>query len=246
MKKVDQGDAIEKIALVTGSSRGIGRDIALRMSEVVSGVAVHYRRQREKALVVAQTIQKKGKKSTVFRADLTKEREATYLVERVIDKFGKIDILINNVGPVLVKPWADVSKEEWEYIFRSNLESALFCLNAALPGMKERKWGRIINLGYSRVEQLAAYKNITPYAIAKTGLLILTRSVAASVASSGITVNMVSPGLIEGGVIPPSRKVPAGRLGKFEDISQAVLFLVSEKAAYITGTNLIVAGGWKL
>jgi 3-oxoacyl-[acyl-carrier protein] reductase len=184
--------------------------------------------------------------STAFRADLTKEQEATRLIERVVDKFGRLDILVNNVGPVLAKPWADVSKEEWEYTFRSNLESALFCLKAALPGMKERKWGRIINIGYSRVEQLTAYKNITPYAIAKTGLLILTRSVAASVASAGITVNMVSPGLLEGGVLPPARKVPAGRLGEFKDISEAVLFLVSEEASYITGTNLIVAGGWKL
>lgn len=236
----------KKIALVTGSSRGIGRDIALRLADAVSGVAVHYRTKREEALKVAQAIQKNGKMSAAFRADLTKEREATRMIEKTVEKFGRLDILINNVGPVLVKPWADVSTEEWEHIFRSNLESALFCLKSVLPGMKKRKWGRIINIGYSRVEQLVAFKNIMPYAIAKTGLLILTRSVAASVASSGITVNMVSPGLIEGGVLPPARNVPTGRLGKFEDISEAVLFLVSEKAAYITGTNLIVAGGWKL
>jgi len=236
----------EKIALVTGSSRRTGRDIALRLADAVSGVAVHYRKRREEALRVAQAIQKKGKMSAAFRADLTKEREATRLIEKTVEKFGRLDILVNNVGPVLVKPWTDVSTEEWENIFRSNLESALFCLKAALPGMKERKWGRIINIGYSRVEQLTAYKNITPYAVAKTGLLILTRSVAASAASAGITVNMVSPGLIEGGVLPPSRSVPTGRLGKFKDISEAILFLVSEKAAYITGTNLIVAGGWKL
>lgn len=236
----------DKIALVTGSSRGIGRDIALRLAAAVPGMAVHYRKERDEALKVVQAIQGKGKRSAAFRADLTKEREAALLIEKVIEKFGRLDILVNNVGPVLVKPWADVSKEEWEDVFRTNLESALFCLKASLPGMKERRWGRIINLGYSRVEQLTAFKDITPYAVAKTGLLILTRSVAASVASAGITVNMVSPGLIEGGVLPPGRKVPAGRLGTFKDISEAVLFLVSEEASYITGTNLIVAGGWKL
>jgi len=236
----------DKVALVTGSSRGIGRDIALRLSDVVSGVAVHYRKRREEALKVIRAIQKRGKMSAAFRADLTKEEEAARLIEKAIEKFGRLDILINNVGPVLAKPWEEVKTEEWEYIFRSNLESALFCLKAVLPGMKRRGWGRIINIGYSRVEKLAAYKDITPYAVAKTGLLILTRSVARSVASAGITVNMVSPGLIKGGVLPPTIKVPLGRLGKYEDISEAVLFLISEKASYITGTNLIVAGGWKL
>ena len=237
---------IEKIALVTGSSRGLGRNIALRLAEVVDGVAVHYKKSRKRALEVVRAIREKGKKSSAFQADLMKEREASGLVKRVEDRFGRIDILINNFGPILVKPWQELTAIDWEYILRSNLESAFFCLKAALPGMKRRKWGRIINIGYSRAEQLVAYSSITPYAIAKTGLLILTRSVAASVASSGITVNMVSPGLMEEGVLPPSKSVPERRLGRFEDISEAVLFLVSEKASYITGINLIVAGGWKI
>ena len=112
--------------------------------------------------------------------------------------------------------------------------------------MRDRKWGRIINLGYSRVEQLTSFQTITPYAAAKTGLLILMRAVAVSEASSGITVNMVSPGLMEDGVLPANTNIPAGRLGTFEDVSGAVQFLVSEKAGYITGTNVVVAGGWKL
>ena len=236
----------EKIALVTGSSRGLGKNIALKLAGVVDGVAVHYKSSRKRALEVVKAIGEKGKKSAAFQADLMKEKEASGLVKRVEEKFGKIDILINNFGPIVVKPWEELAARDWEYILRSNLESAFFCLKAALPGMKRRKWGRIINIGYSRAEQLVAYSSITPYAIAKTGLLILTRSVAASVASSGITVNMVSPGLMEEGVLPPSKSVPKKRLGRFGDISEAVLFLVSEKAGYITGTNLIVAGGWKI
>lgn len=237
---------IEKVALVTGSSRGLGRNTALRLADVVSAVAVHYKSSREKALEVVNAIEEKGKKSAAFQADLIKEREASRLIERVEDRFGKIDILINNFGPILVKPWVELTAKDWQFILRGNLESAFFCLKAVLPGMKRRNWGRIINIGYSRAEQLVAFSSITPYAIAKTGLLILTRSVAAAVASSGITVNMVSPGLMEGSVLPPSRSVPKGRLGRFEDISEAVLFLVSEKADFITGTNLIVAGGWKI
>lgn len=236
----------DKIALVTGSSRGIGRDIAFKLADVTSGVAVHYKNNRNAAEKVVKKIREKGKLAVSFRADLTKEREASALVRNVEEKFGRIDILVNNFGPILAKSWEKVTSSEWDYILRSNLMSALYCLKASLPGMRKRKWGRIINLGYSRAEQLVAFSTITPYAIAKTGLLILTRSVAASEGSAGITVNMVSPGLMEGGILPESKSVPKGRLGKFEDISSAVLFLVSDEADFISGTNLIVAGGWKI
>lgn len=236
----------EKIALVTGSSRGIGRDIALRIAETVGGVAVHYFSRREAALGVVETIRQKGKRSAAFRANLSSERSAALLIRRVQKRFGRLDILINNFGPILVRPWKKVTTKEWESVYRNNLLSALFCMKAALPGMRRRKWGRIVNLGYSRVEQLTAFATITPYAIAKTGLLLLTRTVAQTEAPVGITVNMVSPGLMEGGVLPKDDHVPAGRLGKYADVSSAVLFLVSEDVGFVTGTNLIVAGGWKL
>jgi 3-oxoacyl-[acyl-carrier protein] reductase len=236
----------DKIALVTGSSRGIGRDIALKLTDVASGVAVHYKNDKAAAEKVVKKIREKGKLAASFGADLTKEIEALALIGKVEDKFGQIGILVNNVGPIIVKSWEKVTSSEWDYILHSNLMSALYCLKAVLPGMRKRKWGRIINIGYSRAEQLVAFSKITPYAIAKTGLLILTRSVAASEASAGITVNMVSPGLVEGGILPESKSVPKGRLGKFEDISSAVLFLVSDEADFISGTNLVVAGGWKI
>lgn len=236
----------DTVALVTGSSRGIGRDIVLKLAEKTDVVAVHYHSRRQEAESVVETIRNTGGEGAVFQADLTEEKEARSLIQEVIGEFGKIDILINNFGPILVKPWQEVTAAEWENIFRSNLLSALFCIREALPGMRKRKWGRIINLGYSRVEQLDSFQMITPYAAAKTGLLILTRSVAVSEASSGITVNMVSPGLMEDGVLPANTNIPAGRLGTFKDVSGAVQFLVSEKAGYITGTNVVVAGGWKL
>jgi len=235
-----------RVVLVTGSSRGLGKGIALKFAEKGADAAVHYRSNRKQALDVAQIIREKGRRTAVFRADLTKEREAISLVRRVQDKFGRIDVLVNNVGPLLSKPWEETTTAEWEYTLRSNLMGALFCIRAVLPDMRKRKWGRIINLGYSRVEQLTAFRQVTPYAIAKTGLLILTRTVAVSEAEARITANMVSPGLMEGGVLPKNSRIPAGRLGEFKDVSRAVLFLASEDAGYITGTNLIVAGGWKL
>jgi len=216
------------------------------MVDVASGVAVHYKTDRQAASDVIGKIKKKGKLAASFRADLTKEKEATSLVRKVEGKFGRIDILVNTFGPIIVKPWEKMTSSEWDYMMRSNLMSALYCLKAVLPGMRKRKRGRIVNLGYSRAEQLVAFSTITPYAIAKTGLLILTRTVAASEASAGITVNMVSPGLVEGGILPLNKNIPRGRLGEFKDVAEAVLFLVSEGADFITGTNLIVSGGWKL
>jgi len=235
-----------KIALVTGSSRGMGRDIALRLSDHVAGVVIHYRRDRDVAMSVVKEIRAKGKLSVCIRADLTKEKEAQQLIQKSREKIADIDILVNNYGPILVKPWERLKPEDWDHVLNSSLKSAFYCIKAVLTGMRKKMWGRIINIGYSRVEQLVAYQLILPYAAAKTGLLILTRSVAASVAVDGITVNMVSPGLMEGGVLPKDQKIPAGRLGRFEDISNAVLFLVSEQSSYITGTNLIVSGGWKI
>lgn len=236
----------QRIALVTASSRGIGREIALRLADDVSGVAVHYRDNASAAEEVREEIKRKGKRCQAFRADLTNEEEALRLIQRAEEEFGRIDILVNNFGPLISKPWMDVTTDEWELMFRGNFLSALHCLRAALPGMRERKWGRIINIGYSRVEHLGAYSMIAPYAVSKTALLILTRSAAVSEVKSGITVNMVSPGLIEGGVLPGKGKIPEEMIGKRADVAEAVSFLASEKAVRITGTNLVVAGAWKL
>jgi len=236
-----------KIALVTGSGSGMGRSIALRLAEsAVEGVAVHYNTDPERAMETVKAVRKLGKRSAAFQADLTRDSGGRDLMRAVESELGSIAILVNNVGPIRVKPWAEFSMAEWNAVFQENLISAAACMTAVLPGMRSRKWGRIINLGYSRVEQLTAFPTIAPYAAAKTGLLILTRTAARGEASEGITINMVSPGLIEGGVLPRQAKVPVGRLGSFEDVSAAAAFLASEEAGYITGINLIVAGGWKL
>jgi 3-oxoacyl-[acyl-carrier protein] reductase len=195
---------------------------------------------------VVEEIRAKGKSSVCISADLTEEKEAQELIQRSGERIGDIDILINNYGPILIKPWEKLEPEDWDHMLNGNLKSAFYCTKAVLQGMRKKRWGRIINIGYSRVEQLVAYQRILPYAIAKTGLLLLTRSVGASVAADGITVNMVSPGLMEGGVLPKDQNIPAGRFGQFEDVSHAVIFLVSEQSSYITGSNLIVSGGWKI
>lgn len=237
---------VERFGLVTGAGRGLGREIAVALASLVSGVAVHYRRDRAAAEATVESIRRKGKASVALRADLTKEREAAGLVARAEREFGRLDILVNNVGPILMKPWAELTASDWERMFRENLIASFLCLKAALPGMRTRKWGRIINIGYSRAEQLTSFPTITAYAAAKTGLLILTRTAAASEAGSGVTINMVSPGLLEGGVRPKGHKIPAGAVGTFADVAGAVRYLVSEEARAVTGTNLVVAGTWKM
>ncbi|MFW6131086.1 MAG: SDR family oxidoreductase [Candidatus Aminicenantaceae bacterium] len=235
----------DKVALITGSSKGIGRNIALKLAGVVSGIAIHYMNNEKSARKVQAEIEKKGNSCESFKANLKIEEEAVSLIKNLVRRLGRLDILVNNYGPILVKPWEKIKSLEWNDILLSNLNSSLFCTRAALPEMRKRKWGRIINIGYSRVEHLVAFPTITPYAIAKTGLLILTRTVAKTEALSGITANMVSPGIIEGGVLP-RKTVPEEKIGEYKDVSEAVSFLASDKADFITGANLIVAGGWKV
>jgi NAD(P)-dependent dehydrogenase (short-subunit alcohol dehydrogenase family) len=235
-----------RIALVTGAGRGIGRAIALRLADDVSGVAVHYFSRRDEAQELAAAIRAKGKLSAVFRADLTKKAQAAGLIKKVEERFARVDVLVNNVGPWLVKPWDQLEVADWERVLRGNLLGPYFCLKAALPGMRKRKWGRVVNIGYHRAEQIAAFPTIVPYAVAKTGLLTLTRTAAASETANGITVNMVSPGLLRGGALPRVGAVDESRLGTFEDVAEAVAFCVSDRAAAVTGSNIIVSGTWKM
>jgi 3-oxoacyl-[acyl-carrier protein] reductase len=235
-----------RIALVTGASRGMGRAIALRLAEDVSGVAVHYFGHRDEAQELAAAIREKGKLSAVFRADLTKKAQAAGLIKKIEERFARIDVLVNNVGPFLVKPWDQLEVADWERVLRGNLLGSYFCMKAALTGMRKRKWGRVVNIGYSRAEHLGSFPTIAPYAVAKTGLLVLTRTAAAAEAANGITVNMVSPGLIKGGALPQVRDLAESQMGTFEDVAEAVAFCASDRAASVTGTNLIVAGTWKM
>jgi 3-oxoacyl-[acyl-carrier protein] reductase len=237
-----------RVALVTGSSRGIGREIALRLADApeIAAVAVHYHQDKVAAGDVANAIKSKGKGSAAFRADLLAEDQAMSLVGQVEKEFGRVDILVNDFGPFITKDWQALTGEDWDGILKGALLSAFHCLKAALPGMRTRQWGRIINIGYSRAEQLASFPGILPYAVAKTGLLTVTRTVAVSEVASGVTVNMVSPGLMKGGALPKSKTITEKSIGDFKDVAEAVFFLASDRAAAITGTNLIVAGSWKM
>jgi 3-oxoacyl-[acyl-carrier protein] reductase len=235
-----------RIALVTGAGKGLGREIARALAASgATGVAVHYHRDRAAAEEAARGVRAAGAAALCVRADLTRERDVRALIARAEREFGRLDVLVNNVGPILMKPWAELTAADWEAMFTSVLTSAFLCLKAALPGMRKRGWGRIVNIGYGRVEQLAAFPTITAYAAAKTGLLILTRTAAATEAGTGVTINMVSPGLLTGGRLPAG-PLPKAALGTYADVARAVGYLVSEGAGAVTGANILVAGTWKM
>lgn len=239
----------DKVALVTGSSRGIGRAIALRLGSVGAKVIVNYLNNRKAAEGVVREIREKGGTAIAIQGDVTKVKDVEGLVEGALKEFGKIDILINNVGPILYKTLSEITPDEWRKIIDGNLTSVFYCSRVALKGMREKGWGRIVNIAYAGAQFINAKESIVPYAIAKTGVLILTKSMAKEEARYGITVNCISPGIIANGAHHNKtleEKIPVGRMGTPQEVAGVVSFLVSDEAGYITGADIVVSGGWQV
>ncbi|WP_278359044.1 SDR family oxidoreductase [Thermus thermophilus] len=185
-----------------------------------------------------------GVKAIKVRADLTREEEVDRLVEEVRYHLGGVGVLVNNVGDYLYKPIEEVSLEEWRWILDTNLTATFLLTQRVLPLMVAQGFGRIVNLGYAGAGNLLARTHITPYVIAKTGVILYTKAIAKRFAASGITANVVAPGVAENSVSKPLHEIPMGRLALLQEIAQAVLFFVREP--YLTGQVLEVAGGWNL
>jgi NAD(P)-dependent dehydrogenase (short-subunit alcohol dehydrogenase family) len=241
-----------KVALVTGSSRGIGREIALYLGKNGATVAVNYLCEEEKAKDVAHAIRTSGQPSSAIHADVTKPDQAKGLIEAVIREFGQLDILINNVGRYYYKDILELSPAEWLSTIDINLNGTFYCSKYAVENMKRRGYGRIVNIAAAGADQLSAGRFATPYAIAKTGVIILTKSLAVAEAKHGITVNALAPGYVDKEDLPADarrkaeKQIPLGRLASAEEIAEAVVFLVSRKAKYITGACLTISGGWRV
>ena len=246
MKKMDLSN---KIALVTGSSRGIGRAIALKLAEEGCSLAINYLSNSWAADRVVEMIRKMGRGAVSFQCDVSNFADAEEMIKRTKKEFGRIDILVNNVGPFLYKTIFDTTIQEWHQVMNSNLNSVFYCCKAVVPIMRERRSGVIINIGGPNSERTAGYLRTCAYAVAKTGVVVFSKSLAKEEASHGIRVNLVNPGFIETESYTEEMKkdmpqnVPLKRLGKPEEIASAVAFLASDEASYITGSVLNVHGG---
>lgn len=237
-----------KKALITGSAGGIGRAIALDLASKGFDVAFHYNKSATATQAASQQATHYGIKSIALQADLTKPEEAKSLVETAAEKLGGLSIVVNNVGNFLEKQTSQISVEEWHEIIDSNLNATFYVTQTIIPFLKTAGWGRIINFACAGSQHLMASEEQTPYRIAKTGIIIYTKSLAKELIKDNITANVVSPGVAENSVgleetIPI---LPTKRPATLQDISNAVGFFISPEADYITGQVLEVAGGWRL
>ena len=241
------GELQGRVALVTGAGRRIGRGVALALAQQGAQVGVHYRSRPEEAAAVVREIAAAGGSAFATQAELRDPAAVEAMVAGVTARAGSLDILVNNVGTFLVKSIVEVTAAEWERNLASTVTVTFLTCRAALPGMIERGYGRIVNFADAGADHLRAAPNITPYLVGKTGVVILTKSLAAACARHGITVNAVSPGIVDNSVTKPpgaEEAIPAGRFATIDDISNAVLFLLRDASSYITGANLKVGGGW--
>ncbi len=239
-----------KVALVTGGSRGIGRSIALTLAARGADVAINFAGNVEAAEKTVAEIEAMGRKAIMIKTDVADTEACAAMIDEVVEKMGKIDILVNNAGITRDTLLMRMKEADWDAVLNTNLKSVYNCTKAAIKYMMKARSGRIVNI--SSVVGAMGNAGQANYAAAKAGMLGFTKAVAKETAARGITVNAVAPGFISTDMTAVlSEKVvdnlkagiPMGRLGEPEDIANAVAFLVSDDAAYITGQTLHVNGG---
>ena len=239
-----------KIAFVTGASRGIGRSIALTLAEAGADVAINYAGNAAAAEEVAVEIRKMGRRALILQGDVSQTEAVAAMLDAVVAEFGRCDILVNNAGITRDGLLMRMKEEDWDAVLNTNLKGVYNCTKAAIKYMMKQKSGKIVNI--ASVVGIMGNAGQANYAAAKAGCIGFTKSVAKEVASRGITVNAVAPGLIATdmtSVLPEkvveemAAGIPLKRAGQPVDVAKAVLFLVSDDAAYITGQTLNVDGG---
>ena len=241
----------DRVVLVTGSSRGIGAEVAVKAAAEGARVAVHYHRASGKAEQTVQRAKAAGAECEAFDADVADGRQAEALVERVIERFGQIDGLVNNAGLTQVGPFLDLEPAEWNEVIATDLTAAYHTSRAALPSMVARGRGAIVNVA-SRLGQ-AGVPETAAYSAAKAGLIGLTRALAREFGPSGIRVNAVAPGFVITEMTADLaqteegrrrlRDIPLGRFGRADEVADAVIFLLSDASSLFLGQTVNPNGG---
>ncbi len=239
-----------KVALVTGASRGIGRAVAIALAKAGALVAVNYAGNVKAAEEVQQIITQAGGKAILVQGDVAQAEVVDEMMKTVMDEFGRIDILVNNAGITRDGLLMRMKESDWDAVIDTNLKGIFHCTKAAAKHMMKARSGRIINM--TSVVGLIGNAGQTNYAAAKAGVTGFSKSAAKELASRGITVNMVAPGFIDTdmtAVLPEKvreemvKGIPLGRMGTPEEVAEAVLFLASDQASYITGQIINLDGG---
>jgi 3-oxoacyl-[acyl-carrier protein] reductase len=238
-------DFTGKVALVTGASRGIGQAAAFALAEAGADIAVSYRHREAQALETVRGIERLGRRAIPVRADVSLGTEVADMVAVIEADLGQVDILVNNAGIVSAKPLPEISETDWDEMLAVNLKSAFLVIQRVLPGMRARRWGRIINL--SSVAAQTGGVTGPHYAASKAGLLGLTHSYARQLVKEGITVNAIAPALIETEMVTDNLNatpmmIPVGRFGTPDEVAAVVVLLARD--GYITGQTINVNGGW--
>ncbi|MBA2252178.1 MAG: SDR family oxidoreductase [Nitrospirales bacterium] len=240
----------DRVAVITGGARGIGRGLALELAEQGWSVAFTYRTSEQDAQETAAAIEAHGGRAQALRCDVSDTVAGRSMLEQVEQTWGRIDALIHCAGPYHRINLMEETPGGWAAMFDNNLHPVFYLTQAIAPGMKARRYGRIITFSMANADQMIAQPDVTAHYIAKAGILILTRTWAKMLAPFGITANAISPGFIDSGSAPAEelagmvKRIPAGYVGEVRDTVAAARFLLSDEARYVTGTNIHVSGGW--
>ena len=237
-----------KVALVTGASRGIGKEIALLLARNGADVAINFRSREREAEEVKEAAIKSWRRAIAVKASVSDVHEVESMVKTVNEELGKIDILVNNAGIVHDKLLVNMSDSDLLEVIQTNLIGAINCARSVIFSMMRRKSGRIVNI--ASLSGITGFAGQTNYSAAKGGLIAFTKSLAKEVALLGIRVNAVAPGFIETDMLENLQKkdeimkyIPLGRFGKPEEVAEVVLFLVSDRSDYLTGQVIKIDGG---
>jgi 3-oxoacyl-[acyl-carrier protein] reductase len=229
--------------LITGSATGLGRALTLACAECGADVAVHYNTSEASAREVANEAREHGVETTVVQGDVTDPDSVDRLFSNTEAELGAVDILVNNVGAFAPDHWEEMDFETWRRVLETNINGTYLCSKRALPEMRKSDWGRIVNIGYASSERGLINPKNAPYFMAKSGVLMFTRMLAADTQSDSITANAVSPYVIENSDEFPE-ELPRDRPASFEDVTHAVFTFLEEGSDYLSGANIEVSGGW--